>query len=221
MKKIVIAIDGHSGTGKSSTAKLVARQLGYIYIDSGAMYRAVTYHFLKNNVELNDLPHIRESLQSCEIVFKKGILFLNNEGIEKHIRSMGVNEKVSKVSAISMVRSRLVEQQRKIGAGKGIVMDGRDIGTVVFPDAELKIFMTANIRIRAERRQKELKEKGIFENLEDIEANLIERDRIDSTREDSPLRITNDAIEIDTSQLTLNQQVDKIVLLAQSIIYES
>ena len=219
MKKIVIAIDGYSGTGKSSTAKHVASCLGYTYIDSGAMYRVVTYFFLTNEVDFTENTRVEENLKTCNISFNGSSVLLNGEIIDHEIRTMEVNQNVSKVSAISDVRSKLVGQQRKMGDQKGVVMDGRDIGTVVFPNAELKVFMTADMDIRAERRRKELKKKGINENPEVIKENLKERDRIDSSREDSPLKMAKDAREIDTSHLTLNQQIEKIVEMAESIIY--
>ena len=221
MRKIIIAIDGYSGTGKSSTAKMVAEKLTYIYIDSGAMYRAITFFLLNNNHDINKLSEVEIALKECEISFDAEGIILNGKHIEDHIRSMEVNENVSRVSAISAVRKKLVLEQRRMSANKGVVMDGRDIGTVVFPDAELKIFMTADVDIRVERRKKELESKGMVESKELIKQNLIERDKIDSSRKDSPLRKADDAIEIDTSQLTLNQQVDKIVQLAKERIHES
>lgn len=219
--KIVIAIDGYSGTGKSSTAKQVASRLGYNYIDSGAMYRAVTYFFLSNNIDFNRESNVEESLENCSITFDGTSILLNGEPIDDEIRTMEVNQNVSAVSTISTVRAKLVEQQRKMGEKKGVVMDGRDIGTVVFPKAELKVFMTADMDIRAERRRKELEKKDIHESSKVIKDNLKERDRIDSTRVDSPLKKAKDAVEIDTSHLTLNQQIDKIVKMAESIIYAS
>lgn len=219
--KIVIAIDGYSGTGKSSTAKQVASRLGYNYIDSGAMYRAVTYFFLSNNIDFNRESNVEESLENCSITFDGTSILLNGEQIDDEIRTMEVNQNVSAVSTISTVRAKLVEQQRKMGEKKGVVMDGRDIGTVVFPEAELKVFMTADMDIRAERRRKELEKKNIHESSKVIKDNLKERDRIDSTRVDSPLKKAKDAVEIDTSHLTLNQQIDKIVKMAESIIYAS
>ena len=220
MKKIVIAIDGYSGTGKSSTAKQVADRLGYTYIDSGAMYRAVTYFFLQEGVDFSDDEQVMRSLKGCEITFDGPSINLNSENVDHQIRTMEVNQSVSQVSTISEVRKKLVEQQRKMGEAKGVVMDGRDIGTVVFPNAELKVFMTADMDVRAERRRKELVKKGIEEKLDTIKANLKKRDQIDSTRADSPLKKAEDAKEIDTSHLTLNQQIDKIVEMAESIIYE-
>ncbi len=220
LMKIVIAIDGYSGTGKSSTAKQVASRLGYNYIDSGAMYRAVTHFFLANDIDFESADNLEKHLQGCNISFEGSSIYLNGTAIDDEIRTMAVNHNVSKVSAISEVRAKLVEQQRKMGEKKGVVMDGRDIGTVVFPNAELKVFMTADMDIRAERRRKELVKKGINESLEVIKENLKERDHIDSTRMDSPLKMADDAKEVDTSHLTLNQQIDKIVSMAESIIYE-
>ncbi|MEQ9006344.1 MAG: (d)CMP kinase [Ekhidna sp.] len=221
MNKIVIAIDGYSGTGKSSTAKQVASRLGYTYIDSGAMYRAVTYFFLSNEIDFTKITEVVKSLEDCHIGFNGTSIFFNGKNIDHEIRTMEVNQNVSPVSAISEVRTKLVEQQRKMGEEKGVVMDGRDIGTVVFPNAELKVFMTAEIDVRAERRRKELIKKGMDEDLEIIKENLKARDHIDSNREDSPLKMAEDAKEIDTSQLTLNQQIDKIVEMAEEIIYAS
>lgn len=219
MKKIVIALDGHSATGKSSTAKQVASRLGYTYIDTGAMYRAITYFFMYKNVDISDINCVKTYLKECALSFNGASILLNGKNVEEEIRTMPVNKQVSNVSAISEVRQKLVEQQRIMGQGKGVVMDGRDIGTVVFPDAELKIFMTANMGVRALRRKSELLDKGIKEELEVIKNNLKERDHIDSTRADSPLKMAEDAKEMDTSNLTLNQQVDKIVELAESIIH--
>ncbi len=221
MKRIVIAIDGYSACGKSSTAKQVAAKLGYTFIDSGAMYRAVTLHLLNQHVNVEDLVKVEEHLNEIEIGFEGSSILLNGNNVDTEIRTRAVNENVSAVSAISAVRRKMVHQQQLIGRGKGIVMDGRDIGTVVFPDAELKIFMTASIEVRAERRQKELLEKGIDESIESIMGNLLERDRIDSNRADSPLIKAEDAIEIDTTNITLEQQIDQILDLAKEKINEN
>ncbi|WP_370089636.1 (d)CMP kinase [Ekhidna sp.] len=220
MKKIVIAIDGYSGTGKSSTAKQVAERLGYNYIDSGAMYRAVTWYFIENNLDYTNDQAVLESLKNCTIEFQGKTLLLNGQTLGDELRTMEVNKQVSPVSTIEKVREKLVEQQREMGKGKGVVMDGRDIGTIVFPEAELKLFMTADMDVRALRRKKELDRKGIDETVDQIKENLKERDKIDSSRKFSPLKKAEDAVEIDTSHLTLNQQIDKIVELAESIIYE-
>ncbi len=221
MGKIIIAVDGYSGCGKSSTAKAVAKILGYTYIDSGAMYRAATLHFLNQNTDLNNLESIKASLKSVKITFQndeaKGIqeTFLNGKNVEEEIRNMRVSQYVSVISKIKEVREDLVAQQQVLGLSKGVVMDGRDIGTVVFPSAELKLFMTADLEIRAKRRQKELFEKGQEVDLTDICDNLKERDLLDSTRKESPLVKAEDAIEIDTSFLDFQEQVNQIVTLAK------
>ncbi|TVP52573.1 MAG: (d)CMP kinase [Mongoliibacter sp.] len=220
MQKIVIAIDGYSGCGKSSTAKSVAKQLGYTYIDSGAMYRAATLYFLNNNVDISSPQQVRNYLDSLDITFrpnpesKDQETYLNGVNVEQEIRTMKVSDYVSEVSKLKEVRNELVSQQQKMGREKGVVMDGRDIGTVVFPEAELKVFMTADLNIRAVRRQKELQEKGSKIALEKIIQNLSERDKIDSGRKESPLIKANDAVEVDTSHLQFEEQVNLIVELA-------
>ncbi|RED93188.1 (d)CMP kinase [Marinoscillum furvescens] len=221
MQKIIIAIDGYSGTGKSSTAKAVARNLGYTYIDSGAMYRAATLYFLQQGVDLEKPQEVAKALAALDISFEGQDLILNEKVVRDELRTMAVNDQVSQVSAVKSVREALVEQQQAIGQDRGIVMDGRDIGTVVFPDAELKVFMTANSRVRALRRQRELEQKGIREELNVIEENLKQRDQIDSTREESPLTKALGAVEIDTSDLSFDEQVGKIVELAKKKIYAS
>jgi len=224
MKKIIIAIDGHAACGKSTTAKLLAKKLNYIFIDSGAMYRAVTLNFLDNHVNLENVDHVIEALNDIEIEFRlneidgSNELYLNNKPVLHELRTMRVNESVSAVSSIKEVRTFLVAKQKKIGSKKGIVMDGRDIGTVVFPDADLKIFMTASIEARTARRLQELKAKGIIASEEEIIKNLRERDHKDSTRRVSPLRIAENAIIIDTSSLTIEEQVNKIITLAEKAI---
>ncbi len=215
-KKIVIAIDGHSSCGKSTMAKTLARILGYIYIDSGAMYRAVTLFALRNGWITNgnpDVENVISSLKDIKITFRwnheteKNTTFMNGENIEDEIRKLEVSQNVSPISTIAEVRKEMVKQQRENGKNKGIVMDGRDIGTVVFPDAELKIFMTASPEIRAQRRFLELKEKGLEVNFEEILANVEERDKIDSTREVSPLKKADDAIILDNSNLSREEQL--------------
>ncbi|MCH7398653.1 (d)CMP kinase [Belliella sp. DSM 107340] len=224
MSKIVIAIDGFSGCGKSSTAKAVAKALDYTYIDSGAMYRATTLHFLNKLTVLTNPRDIRNALESLNVSFQinpanqKQETYLNGLNVEKEIRSMRVSNYVSEVSKIKEVRQELVSQQQKLGKKKGVVMDGRDIGTVVFPEAELKVFMTADLNIRAVRRQKEILEKGDLVEIKKIIQNLDERDKIDSTRKESPLKKAEDAVEIDTSLLEFDDQVDRIVSLAKEKI---
>ena len=228
MKKIIIAIDGFSSTGKSTIAKLVAKQLGYAYIDTGAMYRAVTYLAIKNNfiqqhtnnqeISINE-DYLLEKLKENKIEFhfdeKLGFapIFLNGINIEKEIRSIDVAQQVSKIAKIGKIRSYLADIQQEMGKNKGIVMDGRDIGTIIFPNAELKIFMTASEQIRAERRYKELIEKGENTSLEQVLSNIQERDYTDTHRKESPLKKANDAIEIDNSYTTISEVVDKIIHL--------
>jgi CMP/dCMP kinase len=216
-KRLIIAIDGYSSCGKSTFAKSIARMLSYIYIDSGAMYRAVTLHCLRKKlVDANGMNRagIIAELDNIRIDFvfnsdkQEYETFLNSENVEKEIRSMEVAENVSKVSAIHEVRTRMVELQREIGYHKGIVMDGRDIGTVVFPDADLKIFMTATVDIRAKRRFDELKGKGIDAEFEEIKRNIIARDIADENRDISPLRRAEDAIVLDNSRMSVKQQMD-------------
>ncbi|SMD43139.1 cytidylate kinase [Aquiflexum balticum DSM 16537] len=224
MQRIVIAIDGYSGCGKSSTAKAVAKILNYTYIDSGAMYRAATLHFLNNHVTLTNPKDVERNLENLQISFHvnpesgQQETFLNGINVEDEIRSMKVSEYVSEVSKIKEVRTALVAQQQHLGRKKGVVMDGRDISTVVFPQAELKIFMNADLKIRAERRQKELLEKGTLIELDKIIQNLSERDKMDSSREESPLIKAEDAKEIDTSRMDFNEQVNQIVKLAKEKI---
>lgn len=224
MGKIVIAIDGYSGCGKSSTAKAVARDLGFTYIDSGAMYRAATLHFLNNYLSPENPHDVEKGLKTLEISFHlhpetcKQETYLNGLNVEDEIRSMRVSERVSDLATIKEIRKELVAQQQRLGKKKGVVMDGRDIGSVVFPNAELKVFMTANLDVRAERRQQELLEKGDLVELKAIKANLAERDRIDSSRIESPLKKVADAVEIDTSNLNFAEQVAMIVQLANEVI---
>lgn len=221
MQKIIIAIDGFSACGKSTTAKEAAKALGYRYIDSGAMYRAVTYYFLEHHIALTNPKEVAKALNDIKITFHvnaNGVseTYLNGLNVEKKIRKMRISENVSPVSAIRQVRVAMVEQQRKLGKEGGIVMDGRDIGTVVFPDADLKVFLTADMFVRAARRQQELLEKGELVELDAILANLKKRDEIDSTRAESPLRRAEEAIEIDTTNITIEEQVDELVRLAFS-----
>lgn len=215
MNKIIIAIDGHSSCGKSTLAKGLANQLGYTYIDSGAMYRAVTLYFLRRHISLETPDEARRALEHIDIRFDAGNhAILNGEDVELEIRQMDVSNHVSQVSAISAVRRAMVRQQQAMGRSKGIVMDGRDIGTVVFPGAELKIFLTASPEIRAQRRFKELQDKGVAISLEAVRENLLQRDHIDSTREDSPLRQAEDAIVIDNSDMNQEEQLAYALQLA-------
>lgn len=216
MKKIVIAIDGHSSCGKSTMAKELARRIGYIYVDTGAMYRCATLYALRHNLFAEDgtvrVEALERELPNIHICFQlnpengHADACLNGENVEREIRQMEVSSHVSPVAAVPAVREKLVALQREMGKAKGIVMDGRDIGTVVFPDAELKIFVTASAEIRARRRYDELRAKGTEANYEDVLRNVEERDYIDSHREVSPLRQASDAIVLDNSQMTLAEQ---------------
>jgi cytidylate kinase len=224
MKKITIAIDGFSSTGKSTVAKQIAKHLGYVYVDSGAMYRAITYYAMQNGfIDRNhfNVEGLVAHLSDIKISFKFNEalgfaeVYLNDVNIEKEIRTLEVSGFVSKVAAISQVRQLLVKQQKNLGKVKGVVMDGRDIGTVVFPDAELKLFMTASAETRAERRFKEMKEKGGAVSYKEVFQNVQERDYLDTNREDSPLIQADDAIEIDNSNMSLKEQFDKILQLVK------
>ena len=224
MEKIVIAIDGYSGCGKSTTAKMVAGILEYVYIDSGAMYRAVTLYFLDHYVNLTNPKQVDQALKNIEIEFlppqglNEGEIFLNGINVSSKIREMYVTERVSEVSANPRVRQEMVALQRKMGKKKGVVMDGRDIGTVVFPEAELKVFMTADLEVRAERRQNELLERGQLLNLDVIRKNLRKRDHLDTTREVGPLKQAEEAHLIDTTHLTITEQVEEVLNLATGVM---
>ncbi|ANQ49116.1 (d)CMP kinase [Flammeovirga sp. MY04] len=221
MKKIIIALDGHAGCGKSTTAKAVAKSLNYVFIDTGAMYRAVTYYFLENEVDFADPTEVKKALNEISLKFvfnpEKGLgeIHLNNKNVEPFIRNMDITSRVSDVAAIKEVRVFCVREQQKMGEDKGIVMDGRDIGTVVFPTAELKVFMTADVKVRAKRRLKEMESKGVSTNLSDVIADIENRDHLDSTRKESPLKKADDAVVVDTSGLTIQEQVDSILKLAK------
>ena len=222
--KIIITIDGYSSCGKSTLAKQLAKELGYIFIDSGAMYRAITLYFLRNNIQWNDPTAVQHALANIELSFsynadqQKSDILLNGENVEALIREMSVAEKVSEIAALPEVRNFAVAQQQKMGAQKGIVMDGRDIGTVVFPNAALKIFMTASNEIRTERRWKELKEKNPAITLEEVRANLELRDHLDTHREFSPLLQAKDAIVLDNSNITPEEQFTLALGWAQAKI---
>jgi CMP/dCMP kinase len=226
LKKITIALDGFSSTGKSTLAKQLAKHLGYVYVDTGAMYRAVTFFAMQNGyiskgffdkqTLINSLPGIRlHFVFNPELGF--GEMHLNDVNIEKEIRTLEVSNFVSLVAEVSEVRAKLVEQQKEMGKGKGIVMDGRDIGTVVFPKAELKIFMTASPETRAQRRYDELKEKGQQVSFEEVLKNVVDRDYIDTHREDSPLAKADDAIEIDNSYLTKDEQFNAVLEMVEDV----
>ena len=216
MKKITIAIDGHSSCGKSTMAKDLAREVGYVYVDTGAMYRSVTLYALRHNLFNEDgsvkTAELEQQMSQINISFKfnaetgRPDTYLNNECVEKEIRSLEVSNHVSPIAAVPFVRTAMVAQQQQMGKDKGVVMDGRDIGTTVFPDAELKIFVTASAKVRAQRRYDELKAKGMPADFDDILKNVEDRDYIDSHREVSPLRKADDAIELDNSDMTIPEQ---------------
>lgn len=220
-RKIIIALDGYSACGKSTTAREVSKILGYRYIDSGAMYRAVTLYFLEKHVALSNPKEIARALSNIDITFKinprnETEIFLNGLKVESDIRNMRISETVSEVSTIKEVRQAMVHQQRRLGKDKGIVMDGRDIGTVVFPQADLKIFMTADIMVRAFRRQQELLANDNLVNLDTVIENILKRDKLDTTRKESPLRKAEDAVLIDTTNITIEEQVEEVLRLALS-----
>ena len=221
---ITIAIDGQSSTGKSTLAKALARRLGYAYVDSGAMYRAVTLYLLDNDLDYRQADDVEQALQNIRIEFRniegKNTTFLNGKNVEAEIRSLRVSNAVSPVSTNRSIRVAMREQQRLAGQHKGIVMDGRDIGTVVFPDAELKIFLTSDPHIRAQRRYEELLEKGRDVTLEQVAANLHERDHIDSNRTESPLRRAEDAVVLDNSYLSMTELVARAEELARARIHK-
>lgn len=216
-KKIIVAIDGYSSCGKSTLARQLAMELGYHYIDSGAMYRAITLYFLRNNISLTDHDQIQDALENIHLTFEKNALTgkseicLNDENVEALVREMLVAEKVSEVAAIKEVRHLAVAQQKKMGKRKGIVMDGRDIGTVVFPDAELKVFMVADPEVRVMRRFEELYPTHPLITIEEVKHNLELRDYIDSNREESPLRKADDAVMLNNSNMTREEQLEKVL----------
>ena len=230
MKKITIAIDGFSSTGKSTLAKQIAKHLGYVFVDSGAMYRAITLFALQNNfigADFLDKNALINQLENINLTFKYNEnlgfseIYLNDKNVEKEIRTLEVSNYVSRIAEISEVRSALVNQQQLMGKNKAIVMDGRDIGTVVFPDAELKIFMNASLEIKAQRRFDELTQKGENVTFEAVIENVKQRDYIDTHRDDSPLTKAEDAIEIDNSDLNRMQQFEQVLTLVNQILQKS
>ena len=221
--KITIAVDGHSSCGKSTLAKDLARKLNYSYIDSGAMYRAVTLYALRKEISGVNAHHIKQHLDNINIHFEtneQGLsaVHLNNENVESEIRMKHVAESVSRIAEIKEVREKLVMEQRKLGKSGGIVMDGRDIGSVVFPNAELKFFITADIDVRTERRFSEMKEKGLSISKKEVESNLTQRDKIDSSRKESPLIKVKEAIEINNSNLNKEEQLELALKIVQETI---
>lgn len=221
-RKIIIAIDGYSSCGKSTLATALAKRLHYVHVDTGAMYRAVTLYFIRHMVDIHDPDHVTHALRNITIYLtfdnESQNTWLNHENVNEAIRNPVVNDWVSPVSALSAVRKEMVKQQQRMGQEKGLVMDGRDIGTVVFPDADLKLFLVADLDVRVERRWMELREKGSPIDREEVKANLMLRDHIDSTRKDSPLRKADDATVIDTSFLTPKEQLQIAFDLSRAII---
>ena len=215
IRDIIIAIDGHSGCGKSTTSRLLAKNLNFKYLDSGAMYRAVTLYFVNKGTSQNDTKKIKDELNNIIIDFKyvedNQHIFLNDQDVENEIRSDEISNQVSLFSSNSSIRKFLVNKQKTFGINKNIVVEGRDITTVVFPDAEIKVFMTADIQVRAKRRFNEMKSKNPDITYSDVIKNLEDRDIQDSTRKDSPLMVADDAFILDTSDLEINDQVDKII----------
>ena len=224
MKKIIITIDGWSSCGKSTLAKQLAKALGYIYVDSGAMYRAITLYFLRNHINWLDKDQVNNALADIKVTFKfndktqQSEIYLNEENVEYVIRDLVIAEKVSEIATIKEVRIFAVAQQQKMGKQKGIVMDGRDIGTTVFPDAELKFFMNADIAVRVERRYMEMFEKTPNTSIDDVKTNLEMRDYIDSNREISPLRKAVDAVELDNTSITVEEQLEIALQVAKEKI---
>ena len=228
VKKIIIAIDGYSACGKSSTAKQVANILNYIHIDSGAMYRAVALYFLRHQIPIDhDSPELQAALPNIKLEFEfntktnRSELFMDGENVEDEIRGNAVSAIVSEVSTIKTVRKAMVAQQRLMAQSKGIVMEGRDIGTVVFPHAELKIFMTASVEKRIQRRVLELKIKGMELTVEQVRENVMHRDHIDTTRKESPLRKADDAIVLDNTHMSVQQQIDFVLDYADKVIHHN
>ena len=224
IKKIIITIDGWSSCGKSTLAKQLAKSLGYVYIDSGAMYRAITLYFLRNHSDWTDPADVKEALKNITLHFEynpkseQSEIFLNEENVEYVIRDLVIAEKVSEVASVAAIRTFAVAQQQKMGIKKGLVMDGRDIGTTVFPDAQLKIFMTASISVRVDRRFNEMSLKNPYVKMEEVKTNLEMRDHIDSHREVSPLRQADDAILIDNTHISIEEQLDIALKLVAKIL---
>ncbi|WP_300355952.1 (d)CMP kinase [Fusobacterium sp.] len=220
MKNFIMAIDGPAGSGKSTIAKILAEKNNLTYLDTGAMYRMVALYFFENNVDLDNDLEVKLNLKQIQMDIEKDRFILNGRDVSKEIRTPRVSGLVSFVARIKVVREKLVELQREISKGKNVVLDGRDIGTVVFPDASLKIFLVASPEERAKRRMKEYEEKGVEENFEAVLANIKERDMIDSTRKESPLKKAEDAVEIDTSFMTIEEVTNEISRLVKEKVGE-
>ncbi|MBS1519023.1 MAG: (d)CMP kinase [Bacteroidetes bacterium] len=217
MEKVVVAIDGPSGTGKSTSARILAEKLNYVYIDSGAMYRAITLELLKNNIKPNDIKRIVDLTSKSDIKFEGEEVFLNGKNVTKEIRSFDVTSKVSSVSAIKEVRKILVDKQRAYAKENNIVMDGRDIGTVVFPNAKFKFFLVCDLKTRAARRRQDFIEHGMKLPIEKIMAELKKRDDIDSKRKESPLKKAKDAVELNTTNMIIEEQVNYLLRIVNGL----
>lgn len=216
MGNYIVAIDGPAGSGKSTISKIIAKKLGFTYLDTGAMYRMITFYALDNNVNLDNVKDVEKMLLNAKLDINGEKFYLNSNDVSKEIRGVEVTKNVSKVAAIKIVREKLVDLQREISKGKKVILDGRDIGTVVFPNANLKIFLNASAEERAKRRLKDFAEKGIEQNYEEVLEDIIKRDKMDSEREESPLKKANDAVEIDTSNMEIEGVCERIIGLIQN-----
>lgn len=217
MKDLIVAVDGPAGSGKSTISKKIANKLNLTYLDTGAMYRMITYYVIKNNVDIENKNRLEEILDSLKLDIKEDRFFLNEQDISDEIRGVEVTNNVSKVAAVKIIREKLVDLQRSISRGKKVILDGRDIGTVVFPNADIKIFLIASASERAKRRLKDFQEKGIEHSYEEVLEEIIKRDKMDSERKESPLKKAEDAVEIDTSSMTIEEVSNTIIDLIKNI----
>lgn len=217
MKNFIVAVDGPAGSGKSTISKKIAEKLSLTYLDTGAMYRMITYYIIKHNIDIDNMAVIEEILNTLKIDIKEDKFFLNDNDITEEIRGLEVTSNVSKVAAVKIVREKLVDLQRRISMGKKVILDGRDIGTVVFPNADLKIFLNASPSERAKRRLKDFQDKGIEHSYQEVLDEIIKRDKMDSERDESPLKKAEDAVEIDTSTMTIEEVSNKIISLINEI----